>query len=92
MPGIARIGVDAAVGILSGPGVPSVTVNGATICVLGDLVVPHAPWGRPHPPHNYPAMVTASGTVTAGGKPVCRAGDVASCGHATTGSGDVTAD
>lgn len=87
MPGIARIGVDAAAGILAGPGVPSVTVNGAVICVLGDLVIPHG-----KPPHVFPPMVTASGTVTAGGIPVCRAGDIAACGHATSGSGDVTAD
>lgn len=92
MPGIARVGVDVAVGVIAGPGAPSVTVNGSTIAVIGDLVTPHAPWGRPHPPHNFPPMVTASSTVTAEGKAVCRAGDIAACGHASTGSGDVTAD
>jgi hypothetical protein len=36
-------------------------------------------------------MAQASASVFAGGKPVCRAGDAASCGHASSGSADVGA-
>ncbi len=84
MPGAARVGVDAAGGTINGPGVPSVKVNGAPISVIGDAVAGHG-----KPPHKSPTMSTGSPTVKAGGKPVCRAGDTATCGHATSGSSNV---
>ena len=86
MPGIARVGVDSAGGVITGGGQSSVYVNGALAAVLGDAVAPHAP-GL----HAAAVMVEASGTVFAGGIAVCRAGDAASCGHTATGSGDVSA-
>ena len=90
MAGVTRCGVDTAVGVIIGPGVPSVKVNGAPISVVGDVVAAHAPWGRPHPPHDAPTMTGGSPSVKAGGKPVIRAGDVATCGHPATGSGSVS--
>jgi uncharacterized Zn-binding protein involved in type VI secretion len=90
MPGVSRCGVDTAVGVITGPGVPSVKVNGAPISVVGDVVAAHAPWGRPHPPHDAPTMTGGSPSVKAGGKPVIRAGDTATCGHPATGSGSVS--
>jgi uncharacterized Zn-binding protein involved in type VI secretion len=54
--------------------------------VLGDPVAGHG-----EPPHAAPVMAQASASVFAGGKPACRAGDAASCGHATSGSADVHA-
>jgi uncharacterized Zn-binding protein involved in type VI secretion len=84
MPGAARVGVDAAGGTINGPGVPSVKVNGAPISVVGDAVAGHG-----KPPHAGPTMSGSSGTVKAGNKPVCRAGDAATCGHAASGSSNV---
>lgn len=86
MPGIARVGVDQAGGTIVGDLAPTVFVNGSPIVVKGAQVSGH---GRR--PHNSPVMEGASSTVKANGIPVCREGDTASCGHAATGSGDVSA-
>ncbi|HVG82365.1 MAG TPA: PAAR domain-containing protein, partial [Methylomirabilota bacterium] len=83
MPGIARKGLDAAGGVQLAGGQGSVHANGARVVVLGDPVAGHG-----EPPHAAPVMAQASASVFAGGKPVCRAGDAASCGHATSGSAD----
>lgn len=89
MPGVSRVGVDTAGAVIFGILAPTVTINGSPVVVLGAQVTPHAP-GPPHAPAP-PVMVQASGSVTAGGIPVCRQGDAASCGHPATGSGDVFA-
>lgn len=86
MPGVARVGVDSAGGIITGPGIPTVLINGAPCSVIGDGVASHAPGV-----HMGPAMVSGSSTVLAGGIPVCRAGDLASCGHTASGSTNVFA-
>ncbi|MEE2635515.1 MAG: PAAR domain-containing protein [Pseudomonadota bacterium] len=86
MPGVARISQDAAGGTLIGVLAPTVFVNGTNIAVLGCAVAGHG-----FPPHDAPVMVSASGTVFAGGIPVCRQGDSASCGHFATGSENVFA-
>jgi uncharacterized Zn-binding protein involved in type VI secretion len=86
MPGISRVGVDAAGGTIVGNLAPTVFVNGSPIAVQGAAVAGH---GRS--PHSSPIMVGASGTVKANGIPVCRAGDSASCGHPASGSGNVNA-
>jgi uncharacterized Zn-binding protein involved in type VI secretion len=86
MPGISRVGVDAAGSTIVGNLAPTVLVNGSPIAVKGAAVAGH---GRG--PHSGPVMVGASGTVTANGIPVCRAGDSASCGHVASGSGNVSA-
>ena len=86
MPGLAREGLDAAGGAQLAGGQASVHANGARVVVLGDPVAGHGP-----PPHAAPVMAQASASVFAGGKPVCRAGDAASCGHASSGSADVGA-
>lgn len=84
MPGVSRVGVDSAGSSITGNLVPSVLVNGSPIAVKGAAVASHGA-------HINPVMVGASGTVFAGGKPVCRAGDAASCGHSASGSGNVLA-
>jgi uncharacterized Zn-binding protein involved in type VI secretion len=84
MQGISRVGVDKAGGTIVGALAPTVLANGVPVTVLGAPVIPH---GRG--PHGGPVMVTASANVFANGIPVCKAGDVASCGHATSGSGNV---
>lgn len=87
MPGVSRVGVDTAGGTITGALVSTVSVNGAPIVVQGATVASHG-----DPPHSpAPVMVGCSATVFAGGIGVCRAGDLASCGHAATGSSDVFA-
>ena len=88
MPGAARVGTDTAGGTQLGGGQSTVYVDGALWVVQGDAVAPHGP---PTPPHQAATMTGASATVFAGGLPVCRAGDAASCGHASTGSATVFA-
>lgn len=87
MPGIARVGVDTAGGTITGNLAPTVLVNGSPVAVKGAAVAGHAPGGV----HLNPTMDGASATVFANGIPVCRAGDAATCGHAASGSGTVSA-
>lgn len=88
MPGISRVGVDAAGGTIVGNLAPTVFVNGAPVVVKGADVEPHPPV----PPHTTgPVMVGCSATVFACGIPVVRQGDAASCGHPASGSGNVFA-
>ena len=86
MPGIARAGTDTAGGTIAGAVVPGVRVNGSPVAVQGATVAPHGGGG-----HGSATMSGASGTVRAGGHFVCRAGDLATCGHVATGSGAVSA-
>ena len=90
MPGGARVGTDAAGGTQLGGGQGTVYVDGALWVVRGDAVASHAPCPIV-PSHCAATMSGASATVFAGGIPVCRAGDAASCGHASTGSATVFA-
>jgi len=86
MSGVSRVGLDYAGGMIQSGSNSTVRVNGAPIAVLGSPVQGHG-----DSPHNRPTMKTSSGTVRASGIGVCRAGDMASCGHAASGSGDVRA-
>ncbi len=83
MPQVARVGVDAAGGVILGMGGAGYTIAGQTIAVIGDAVTPHPPV----PPHTgSPVMTTGQSNYRVNGIPVCRAGDLASCGHSTSGS------
>jgi len=86
MPGISRVGKDAAGGTIVGALAPTVIVNNSPIAVKGAPVSGH---GRGS--HSGPVMVGSSGNVFANNIPVCRAGDAASCGHPASGSGNVIA-
>ena len=86
MPGVSRVGADAAGGTIVGNLAPTVLVNGSPIAVQGAPVAGH---GRS--PHSGPVMVGSLGSVKANGIPVCRAGDAASCGDTASGSGNVNA-
>lgn len=86
MPGIARVGVDSAGGTITGNLAPTVFVNGSPIAVKDAAVAGHG-----LPPHASPVMVGCSSTVFANGIAICREGDAASCGHAASGSGNVSA-
>ena len=74
----ARVGVDlVSSGIITGPGAPTVLVNGAPASVVGDTVAPHGP-----PPHAKPIVVVGAATVFAQSRPVTITGrSIASCGH-----------
>lgn len=65
-------------GVIVGPGVPNVLINGLPVVCMGDQ---HAcampPPTGPHPPT---PIVTASVTVRVGGRGVARVGDVSACG------------
>ena len=84
MPGIARdAGADVAGGAdIQGSG--NVFANSRPVVRIGDAVAGH---GRG--PHAGPIMVGGSGNVFANNISVSRAGDPASCGHPTSGSGNV---
>lgn len=87
MPGIARVGEDTAGGKITGDLAPTVIVNGFPIAVKGAAVAPHG-----DSPHASAVMVGSSGDVIANGIPICRSGDLASCGDSASGSSDVIAD
>lgn len=81
MPGISRIGQDAAGGVIVGALQDFVRVEGTLWAVLGDAVAGHGPGA-----HGGPVMAQGSSFVRINGIPACRAGHAASCGHAATGS------
>lgn len=84
MPGISRVGVDVAGGVVTGNLAPTVFVNGSPIVVIGAQIQPH---GRGQ--HGGPTMSEGSVDVFAHGIGICRTGDLASCGHAISGSENV---
>jgi len=90
MPAVQRQGDSNSAGGAATSGVASVRVNGRPVVVPGILVTPHAPWGKPHPPHAAARTTGGSPTVRAGGKPIVRTGDKDTCGHPRAGgSSDV---
>lgn len=85
MPSIARIGVDRAGGVIISNGITSyVYINGAPAALQGAIVAPH-------PGHSRSVCSQASGSVYINGLGVVRAGDVASCGHVVSASGNISA-
>lgn len=84
MPGICRVGVDSAGGIILGGGQSFVYANGALVAVDGDPVAPHGV-----APHSAPVMIAGSKNVYINGIAVCNAGDRATCGHSASGSSNV---
>jgi uncharacterized Zn-binding protein involved in type VI secretion len=81
MPGVAVGSLDAAGGVQSVQANAWFRIEGRSIVVVGDLVAGHG-----NPPHSPPpAMVTGTLWFKVGARAVCRAGDIAACGHATSG-------
>ncbi len=78
--GIAVASTDSAVGAQLGGGQSFFSVEGQPVVLIGDPVAPHG-----NAPHSSPAMGQGSSWMTLNGTPVCRAGHMASCGHASTG-------
>ena len=86
MPGICRDTTDSAGGALIKQQT-TVLANGKEVIVHGDSVTSHG-----DSPHDSPTMIashTSSDNVFIGGIAVCNAGDLATCGHAASGSSDV---
>ena len=86
MPGVSRVNLDTAGGLIVGNLAPTVYVETYNVVVIGAAVQPHGA-----APHNNAVMVGGSTTVFANNIGVCRVGDLASCGHAATGSTTVFA-
>lgn len=82
MPGIAVQSDDTAGGAHLAGGQSKFKIKGKLAVVLNDPVTPHAP---PFLPHTAPYMAQATSNFRIAGKPVCREGHLANCGHATTG-------
>ena len=84
MPGICRDADDAAGGALS-KSQSTVFANGKNVIVHGDSVTAHG-----GAPHDAPTMIAGSDSVFIGGIAVCNAGDLATWGHAASGSSTVS--
>lgn len=80
MPAIARVNQDSAGGLITGNLAPTVFINGSPIAVKGATVQGHGLGS-----HAGPVLDGSSYVVFANGIPICRVGDLASCGHAITG-------
>lgn len=76
---VAQITIATAGGVLTGPGCPSVKVDGKIISVLGDSVQSHGSGS-----HVAATITSASSSVFAGGMAVVRNTDSASCGDIVT--------
>jgi uncharacterized Zn-binding protein involved in type VI secretion len=64
-------------GVISGPGVVTVTIGGQPAAVAGDS---HTCSFPPPPAHPPSVIAGGSGTVLIGGRPAARVGDTAGCG------------
>jgi uncharacterized Zn-binding protein involved in type VI secretion len=90
MPALSRQGDQNTTGgkIIRGAG--TVFANGKPVGLHVSPITPHAPYGRPHPPHKNATTTDGSPTVFAEGDPVLRVGSGNSCGHSIVeGSPDV---
>lgn len=90
MPGIARVGdVNSAGGqLIRGAG--TVFLDGKSVALHVSPVSPHAPWGKPHPPHASSVTTSGSSTVICEGSPVVMIGSTTSCGHSIIGGSSST--
>ena len=85
MPGVCRVGIDTAGGVILGVLQDStVFANGALVSVNNDPVQGHGV-----APHASPTMIAGSNNVFVNGIAVCNAGDLATCRHSATGSNNV---
>jgi len=82
MPGIAVKSLDSAGGPHLAGNSGTFLVEGQPVVCEGDPVTPHAPF---FPLHTGPHMAEGVPWFIINGKPVCREGNLADCGHASTG-------
>lgn len=90
MPNLSRLGdVNTAGGRIL-RGASTVFCNGIAVGLHVSTISPHAPFGKPHPPHSAAKTTEGSPTVFCEGVPVIRLGSGNSCGHRISqGSPDV---
>lgn len=62
-------------------GASTVIANGIPVGLHVSGITPHAPFGKPHPPHKAAKTTDGSPTVIAEGCPVLRVGSGNTCGH-----------
>jgi uncharacterized Zn-binding protein involved in type VI secretion len=90
MPQLSRKGDQNNAGGAIMRGAGTVFANGIPVGLHVSQITPHAPFGRPHPPHNAAKTTQGSPTVFAEGSPVLRVGSGNTCGHSIVqGSPDV---
>lgn len=79
MPPAARMGDPTGhPGVIAGPGVSTVLIEGMPAAVVGDMhTCAFPPPAGPHPPN---PIVKGSATVLIGGRPAARMGDITGCG------------
>jgi len=71
-------------------GASTVYANGIPVGLHVSQITPHAPFGKPHPPHRAAKTTEGSPTVFCEGDPVLRVGSGNTCGHKIIeGSSDV---
>ena len=71
-------------------GAGTVFANGKPVGLHSSQITSHAPWGRPHAPHDKAVTTSGSPTVFCEGVPVLKVGSGNSCGHSiSSGSPDV---
>lgn len=71
-------------------GAGTVFCNGIPVGLHVSKITPHAPFGRPHPPHNAASTTSASDSVICEGSQVLKVGSGVTCGHnIVEGSPDV---
>lgn len=62
-------------------GAETVFANNKKVGLHVSKITPHAPWGKPHPPHHAANTTEGSPTVFCEGVPVLRVGSGNTCGH-----------
>jgi uncharacterized Zn-binding protein involved in type VI secretion len=62
-------------------GARSVYANNIAVGLHISDITPHAPFGKPHPPHKAAKTTNGSPSVFCEGKPVLRVGSGNTCGH-----------
>lgn len=81
MPQLSRKGDANSTGGKIMRGADTVYANGIAVGLHVSQITPHAPWGRPHPPHDAAKTTDGSPTVFCEGVPVLRVGSGNTCGH-----------
>lgn len=72
---IAFVGVHSAGGIVLGPGIPPMTMNGDVVAAVGDSIAPHGKGA-----HANAVIVAGIGYASAYGKQIAKSGEPVSCG------------
>ena len=90
MAGLSRQGDQNEVGGAIIRGASTVFCNGMPVGLHTSQITSHAPWGKPHRPHEAATTTSGSDTIMCEGSPVLKVGSGLTCGHSIVqGSSDV---